>query len=292
VPEPQDGLTIGELARCTGVPAATLRSWELRYGFLRPRRLPGGHRRYSEHDIARVAAVLRLRAAGTSLPAAISQANALARQPEPSVFAGLRRRYPGLAPQVLSKVTLLALTRAIEDECCARAGQGALFASFQQERFYRQSQQRWADLARTSPVVIVFAAFSRAAYSRRPREPGPVLVTVPADAPLRREWVLVCDSADYPACLAAWEFPGQQNAADDARRFEVLWSAEPQVARDAAAICAGLARSWSTGTGDLLAGLPAEPPPPASADLRRATSLLSRMTGYLEATGSQRAGSS
>ena len=46
----QDGLSIGELARRTGVPAATLRSWEDRYGFPRPQRLGGGHRRYAEGD--------------------------------------------------------------------------------------------------------------------------------------------------------------------------------------------------------------------------------------------------
>jgi DNA-binding transcriptional MerR regulator len=294
MPEPQDGLPIGELARHTGVPAATLRSWELRYGFPRPRRLAGGHRRYGEQDIARVADVLRLRAAGTSLPAAVTQATALGRQTEPSVFAGLRRRHPDLAPQVMRKVTLLALTRAIEDECCARAGRAALFVSFQEERFYRRSQPRWEELARTSPLVVVFAAFIQAASDRPPRSPGqapgPVLVSVPADAPLRREWVLVCDSTDSPGCLAAWEFPGQQDVADGERQFEVLWSADPQVVRDAATICAGLAQSWSPGAGDLLAGLPADPPPPASADLRRATSLLSRMTGYLEAAGSRQAG--
>jgi transposase-like protein len=40
VNDPQDGLSIGELARQTGVPAATLRSWEDRYGF----RARGGSR--------------------------------------------------------------------------------------------------------------------------------------------------------------------------------------------------------------------------------------------------------
>ena len=53
-----------------------------------------------------------------------------------SVFAGLRCRHPGIAPQELRKTTLLALTQAIEDECCARAEQAVLFAEFQQERFY------------------------------------------------------------------------------------------------------------------------------------------------------------
>jgi hypothetical protein len=54
---------------------------------------------------------VRLWASGMSPYAAIAQATAAAARPEPSVFAGLRRRHPGLVPQVLRKVTLLVLTR-------------------------------------------------------------------------------------------------------------------------------------------------------------------------------------
>ena len=43
-------LTIGDLAARTGVPIATIRSWESRYGFPIPSRAPGGHRRYVEGD--------------------------------------------------------------------------------------------------------------------------------------------------------------------------------------------------------------------------------------------------
>ena len=49
-----EGLSIGELARRTGVPAATLRSWEDRYDFPRPERMAGGHRRYAESDSGRI----------------------------------------------------------------------------------------------------------------------------------------------------------------------------------------------------------------------------------------------
>jgi MerR family transcriptional regulator, light-induced transcriptional regulator len=123
VNDPQDGLSIGELARQTGVPAATLRSWEDRYGFPRPQRLEGGHRRYAPGDAVLVGQVLRLRESGLSLQAAIGQAAARVTDPALSVFAGLRRRHPGLMPQELSKATLLAITQAMEDECCARAEQ-------------------------------------------------------------------------------------------------------------------------------------------------------------------------
>src|SRR5712691_8965040 len=48
------GLNIAALAQRTGVPPDTLRKWEQRYQILQPRRTPGGQRRYSERDVARV----------------------------------------------------------------------------------------------------------------------------------------------------------------------------------------------------------------------------------------------
>ena len=281
VNEAEDGgLAIGELARRTDVPAATLRSWETRYGFPRPRRQAGGHRRYDEHQITLIEEVLRLRASGMSLQAAIGQAATRSAQAEPSVFAGLRRRHRDLVPQVLRKATLLALTWAVEDECCARAERAAIFGSFQRQRYYRQSEQRWDELARTAEVVVAFADFDSPAAAAA--TPAPWQVPVPADAPLRREWALVCDATDYPACVAGWEFAGQEDRPDADRRFEVLWTVDPRAVRDAATICAQLAESWSPGLGPLLGRLPSDPVPAASADLQRAMGLLNRMTGYIE----------
>ncbi|HWG15868.1 MAG TPA: DICT sensory domain-containing protein [Streptosporangiaceae bacterium] len=275
--DPADAMTIGDLAERTGVPAPTLRSWEIRYGFPQPHRISTGHRRYAERDLALVEEVLRQRAAGLGLPAAISQATAGQPAADRSVFAVLRRRHPGPQPQVLRKSTLLALTRAIEDEYCARAEQAILFASFQQQRYFRQSEDRWNELARTADAVTVFADFAAAAGA----DGEPKQIPVPAGAPLRREWVLVCEARDYPVCLAAWEFPGQRDTGDASRRFEVLWTLDPRPVRDAALTCARLAESFSPGL-ELLGRLPAEPAPPVSADLQRATGLLTRMTTYLD----------
>jgi MerR family transcriptional regulator, light-induced transcriptional regulator len=280
-------LTIRELAERTGVASATLRSWESRYGAPRPRRLPGGHRRYSDQDVALVAEVLRLRDSGLGLPTAIAQAAARttsAAAVDPAVFAGLRRRHPHLASRALHKRTVLALTRAMEDECVARAEHPLLFACFQRERFYLESRARWEDLARTAEDVVVFADFSDLGNG-----PGrPLRVQLPDDAPLRREWLLVCDSPDYPACVAGWELPGQDDVPDTARRFETLWTVDPVEVRDAARICAGLADrysgsadpSWAERLDERLAGTPTQ----ASPDLRRAQDLLSRMVGYLDDT--------
>lgn len=48
------GLNIAALSRRTGVAPDTLRKWEHRYGVLQPARTPGGQRRYSDLDLARV----------------------------------------------------------------------------------------------------------------------------------------------------------------------------------------------------------------------------------------------
>jgi MerR family transcriptional regulator, light-induced transcriptional regulator len=272
-----DGLTIGELARRTGVAAATLRSWEARHGFPRPRRLAGGHRRYDRDDTAVIAEVLAQRAAGLSLPAAITQATTGPAPVTGSVFAAVSRQHPSLQPQVLGQTALLALSRAIEDEYCARATRAVLFASFQQQNYFERSEQRWLELARTAIAVVVFADFTAPASAR----PGLVKIPLPAGAPLQREWALVCAARDYPVCLAGWEIPAQGASRPQDRRFEVVWSLDPRVVADAAAACAQLAESLHPGL-RLTAHLPTGPLPPASADLQHATSLITRMATYLD----------
>lgn len=191
---------------------------------------------------------------------------------------GVRRRHSGLLPQELSKATLLAITRAMEDEYCARAEHAALFAGFQQERLYRHSRERWKELVRTASIVVIFADFGKSSGP----DDSPLTVRIPADAPLRREWFMVCAAPDYPAFISGWEFPGQQGIPDARRRFEVLWSVDPPVVRDAALICAQIARTLSPSLGHLLGDLPAGAPPPASADLHRAIGLFNRMASYLD----------
>lgn len=51
---------IGTVSEQTGVNTVTLRAWERRYGLLKPRRTPKGHRLYSQQDVERVKQVLIL----------------------------------------------------------------------------------------------------------------------------------------------------------------------------------------------------------------------------------------
>jgi DICT domain-containing protein/predicted DNA-binding transcriptional regulator AlpA len=244
-------IAIGELAARTGVEEGTLRMWERRHGFPSPQRLGSGHRRYREADVERVLRVLRERAAGLSLAAAIARVA----QPDgagQSVFAGLRARRPDLQPVVLRKRVLLALSRAIEDESCARAERPLLFGAFQRERFYRQSQRRWRELARTAELAVVFADFDRA---RTPAN-GPAELPLDRSGPLAREWAVVCDAPGHAACLAGIELPAARRPRDGAREFEVIWSVEPAVVRAAVGVCMGLVRAAAPE----LAGRVGEPP--------------------------------
>lgn len=199
-------------------------------------------------------------------------------EPETSVFAGLRRLHPELQPQLLSKTTLTALSRAMEDECCARAERPVLFVSFQRQRFYHHSEQRWANLARTGKAVVVFADFPESE-----KVASLLKIPVPRNAPLRREWAFVCDSPNYPAALAGWELPDQRRAADGERRFETLWTVDPAAVRHAARICIALVRQFAPGHAPTLGELLEGDPAPASGDLKSAAALLNRMVGYLEA---------
>jgi DICT domain-containing protein len=283
VPSGTDGtdpavLSISEVSARTGIPVAGLRNWEQRYGLPRPQRTASGQRRYREADCVLLTDVLRGRASGLSLPAAMAQAvDGAGRTPEPSIFAGLRRRHPDLRVHVMNKAALLALTFAIEDECCARAQRPILLGAFQRQRFYEAATLRWTDLARSAEQTVVFADFDR---SRQ--RPGPIVeVPVPESSPLRREWTLICDAPDQPACVAGWERPGQDRRPDRDRTFEALWSVDPQVVRSAARIGTGLAAQAAPDLPGRLEARLSEEAGPSSADLRRASGLLERTLDYL-----------
>jgi MerR family transcriptional regulator, light-induced transcriptional regulator len=276
-------LSIGDLAQRTGVAPATLRMWESRHGFPRPSRRDSGHRRYDEHDVELVNQVLRRRDSGMRLEVAIAGvalAEAATGTPPgaPSVYAAMRRLHPTLQPQRLKKSTLLALSWAIEDECCSRAEQPMIFGAFQTEDHYRAAQERWTELARVARSTMVFAAFSD--------EPAPVdrttMVDLPVDAPMRREWAVVCDAPEYPAMLTAWELPGQSTVPDRLRLFEAMWTVEPGAVRDAARACAHAAQQLGhPEAAPLLYDLADDPAPPPVA-LLQAASLLNRVVAYVD----------
>ena len=176
-------------------------------------------------DVARIRLVLADRERGLSLAAAIERAVAWSPAARGSIFSIVREYEPRLPPLRLPFWAMLALSRAIEDECLARAGRPVVAGSFQTERAYRIAEHRWREIARTAALSFVLAEFGRA---RAPRG-GPLEIPVAADRPVRREWSLVCLDRHYTVCLVAWELP-QDSAAGPLRRSgrrRRRWSVPP-----------------------------------------------------------------
>ena len=267
-------LTIGELATRSGLTPATLRMWESRHGFPVPQRLDSGHRRYTEEDVERIQAVLRHKDAGTRLELAIVRAMVEAEPTAPSVYATLRKRHPALRVHRLQKSTLMALSWAIEDEFCSKADRAVVYGSFQDEKRYLASESRWREIARVSSSTTVFANFQVADF-----DGAPMRVPLVDDAPMRREWAVVCDARDLPVVLTAWELPGQDDVPDRNRLFESVWSVDGEAVHDAARVCATVARD---------AGAPVAVPEAVPyggatvADVAAVTALFNRMVAYVD----------
>lgn len=271
-----------EVSAQTGVEAPTLRMWEQRHGFPTPRRRPSGHRRYSERDVEMIRQVVSHRRSGLELKAAIERARrassvAPADPSDDSIFAGLRRRRPELSPYLLPKRTLLAVSHAIEDECGAGGGKAMLFGSFQRERHYRAAEPRWRDLAGPARFTVVLADFSQLCD----RAGAPVEVPIDRSDPIGREWSVICDAPAFTACLSGWERPGQDDVRDMDRDFEMFWSVDPVLVRDAAGVaCSIVERSAPAVAGRVRPALE-EPINEAGGQRAVLTSLTNRMVAYV-----------
>ncbi len=276
------GLTMREVSAQTGVQPPTLRVWEQRHGFPSPQRLPSGHRRYSARDVELILSVVRDREGGLELKAAIERAKlrssiAPDSAANDSIFAGLRRRRPELVPYLLPKRTLLALSHAIEDECGAGAEKAMLFASFQRARFYRAAQARWADLAGPARFAVVLADFTE--LRDLPRNP----VEVPIDRadPIGREWSVICDAPSFTACLSGWERPGQTEVDDMDRDFEMFWSVDPVLVREASSVACSIAERTAPAVAARVRPALEEPVHADGGRSSTLTSLTNRMVAYL-----------
>ena len=176
---------------------------------------------------------------GLSLSASIERA---IQDPEvsaaPSIFAGLRKSRPELAPY--------SGAQAAAGAHLARHG-GRVLGARRRRRpdrllpardlLPRRPSRAGAPSPETAELSVVLGDFPEA---RSPRD-GPVEIPIDRTHPLSREWAIVCDGPGVSACLAGWQRPG---AAEDGQRvFEMLWSVEPEVVRDAARIGLELASS-------------------------------------------------
>lgn len=277
------GLTIGDVAQRTGIAAGTIRMWEQRYDFPRPRRTSSGYRRYSEQEAEALARVAALRRRGLSVGAAIERAQGDGCVTDRgSIYGALATGPDAIVPQELSKGTLLAISRAIEDETLARAAAPVLVGAFQHERNYRAVEHRYRRIAQSADASLVFADFG----ALRSPDGGPVEVPIEPDEAIGHEWAVIVDAPGYAACLLAWEQPqyaADAGAVEPARRFEAVWTIDPRVVRRASMVAAGLARAVDGALGARLEALLEDRPLAVESPAPALTALTNRMLGYLEA---------
>lgn len=105
-------LTIRQVTEQTGVPAATLRAWERRYGFPVPQRTTGGHRRYSATDVRRLQDAHNLVEEGWIASAAVRQVTEGATQPEASTVLTIEEATAPAGPTDVDVEVLEAVSRA------------------------------------------------------------------------------------------------------------------------------------------------------------------------------------
>jgi DICT domain-containing protein len=278
------GLAISDVAERTGIAAGTIRMWEQRYGFPEPERTSAGYRLYSEADVEALRRVLAFRERGLSVPAAVDRVRGADMATDrPSIFGALAGGEEPVRSQVLAKRTLLAISRAIEDETMSRAAAPVVIGAFQRERNYRAVEHRYRAMARTADAVVVFADFEHLATPAG--DPAEVPLD-PGDA-LGNEWAVVIDAPGYCACLLAWEHPraAGDRAPDRERRFETIWSLDPRTVRRAAQVGASLARRADDAFGERLEGLLADRPLAMEHPAPCLTSVTNRIVGYLDAEG-------
>jgi len=276
------GLAIRDVAEQTGLTPGTIRVWEQRYGFPAPERTPSGYRLYTAADVETLRRVVAYRDRGLSVPAALERARA-AHGPtdRPSIFGAIIAGDDPVRPQRLRKSTLLAISRAIEDEALARAAQPVVVAAFQAERNYRAVEHRYRRLAQMADACVAFGGFD--AVSGGAGEP--VLVPVAADEALGSEWAVVVDAPGYAACLLGWETPESQrdtHLPERERRFEALWTLDPRTVRRAALVGAALTRTAVPAESERVEALLQDRPLAVEAPAPALTSLTNRIIGYLE----------
>ena len=252
--------------------------WEQRYGFPEPERTPAGYRIYTEQDVVALRRVVAYRSRGLSVPAALDRARSLEGPTDrPSIFAALASGDQPVRPQRLRRPTLIALSRAIEEEAMARAAGPVVIAAFQSESNYRAVEHRYRRLAHVADAVGVFASFAAPSAGD---EDAPMEIPITTADALGHEWAVVVDAPGYAACLVGWETPDGNGD----RIFEAVWTMDAPVVRRAAQVGAALAARSAPEWSERLLAMLADRPLAVESPAPGLTALTNRMIGYLDAS--------
>lgn len=185
---------IREVSRLTGVNAVTLRAWERRYGLIKPKRTPKGHRLYAREDIERVEQVLQWLNRGVP----VSQVRALldhtetAAAPTPDISD-----WPSQRAQLTAAVESLDQNRleALFSQSLALYPAPLCVAALW-EPVVRELEEGWIGqlgdmLQRRHLEAFLRTRIGIRLFHANPVAPGPTLLLMPAPDDTNSLWVLL-----------------------------------------------------------------------------------------------------
>jgi len=153
------------------------------------------------------------------------------------LVAQLLINFPNWRPQMYFKSSLTALSHAMEDRVLADSDHPLVIASFQKERYYRQEAHRYSRIAaKTNQVYVLAAPEAEFKNSSKIYE----TIAFNEQDSLNHEWHLIVIGKQYSCCLICGEKTnvatnGRDSLAMEAsRRFEGIWTFDPQVTVKAA----------------------------------------------------------
>ena len=153
------------------------------------------------------------------------------------LVAQLLINFPNWRPQMYFKSSLTALSHAMEDRVLADSDDPLVIASFQKERYYRQEAHRYSRIAAKTDQVYVLAA-PEAEFKNSSK----IYETIAFNEQdsLNHEWHLIVIGKQYSCCLICGEKTNvvtnrrDSLAMEASRRFEGIWTFDPQVTVKAA----------------------------------------------------------
>ncbi|MBD1850830.1 DICT sensory domain-containing protein [Leptolyngbya sp. FACHB-711] len=144
---------------------------------------------------------------------------------------------------VYYKNTLVALCHALEDAILSADYQPLMITAFQRGKWYLQEADRYGDIADRSRQVVILAG-ADAGFTDHPtsHKANVDLVTLdPTDA-VAQEWHLIIVSPNYTAMVLCQELSDEDYGtagrpqADLERKFYGLWTFEPSLVQETAAL--------------------------------------------------------
>lgn len=156
-----------------------------------------------------------------------------------SLLQDLVTEYVNLRPQIYFKSSMIALARALQDLVLADKQQYLVIANFQHEKYFRQQQQRFQQMASRSEQVYILGVPDRESGFAVGNLGYETIPLKPTDT-LARERYLVVIGQQYSACLAVQERLSLNNLPDQAyviqqeQIFEGFWTFDREITYAAA----------------------------------------------------------